>query len=61
MVEIIRRTLMTDKTSKPDNKKKRLPKGLRLHVRNLKQAAHKEGTIYRASLVRRIPASKAGE
>ncbi len=36
---------MTDKTSK--TKSRRLPKGQRKHVRRLKQAARKAGTVYR--------------
>ena len=48
---------MTDKKSKM-NEGKRLPKGLRLHIRRLKQEARKEGTVYRAPIVRRSPAKK---
>ena len=36
---------MADKTSK--TKSKRLSKGQRTHVRRLKQAARKAGTVYR--------------
>jgi hypothetical protein len=36
---------MADKTSKI--KQKRLSKGRRIHVRRLKQAARKAGTVYR--------------
>jgi hypothetical protein len=36
---------MADKTSK--TKRKRLSKGQRTHVRRLKQAARKAGTVYR--------------
>jgi len=43
---------MTDKTN---IKKKRLPKGLRLHIRRLKQEARKEGTVYRAPIIHRTP------
>jgi len=60
LVEIIRRNSVTDKISET-HKKKRLPKGLRLHIRNLKQTARKEGTIYRAPMARRTPAKKAME
>jgi len=42
---------MADKTSK--TKRKRLSKGQRTHVRRLKQAARKAGTVYRYLL--RIP------
>ena len=44
---------MTDKTNK--TKKKRLSKGLRLHIRRLKQEARKEGTVYRAPIIHRTP------
>ena len=36
---------MSDKTSK--TKPKRLSKSQRIHVRRLKQAAHKTGIVYR--------------
>jgi len=45
---------MTDKTSK--TKMKRLPQGLRKHIRRLKQEASKEGTVYRSPMIRRTPA-----
>ena len=48
---------MTDKKSNM-NEGKRLPKGLRLHIRRLKQEARKEGTVYRSPIVRRSPAKK---
>jgi hypothetical protein len=48
---------MTDKTNKP--KKKRLPKGLRKYIRRLKQEARKEGTVYRAPIIRRAPEKTA--
>lgn len=51
---------MTDKKSKT-NEGKRLPKGLRLHIRRLKQEARKEGTIYRSPIARRVPAKISGE
>ena len=41
---------MTDKKSKT-NEGKRLPKGLRLYIRRLKQEARKEGTVYRSPVV----------
>ena len=41
---------MIEKTSKQEEKK-RLPKGLRRHIRRLKQEARKEGTVYRAPMV----------
>jgi hypothetical protein len=49
---------MTDKTIKI-HKKKRLSKGLRLHIRRLKQEARKEGTVYRSPIVHRNPAKTA--
>jgi hypothetical protein len=51
---------MTDKKSKM-NEGKRLPKGLRKHIRLLKQEANKEGTVYRSPIERRSPAKKTGE
>lgn len=45
---------MADKTSKI-HKKKRLAKGLRLHIRRLKQEARKEGTVYRSPVIKRDP------
>jgi hypothetical protein len=51
---------MTDKAIKI-HKKKRLPKGLRLHIRRLKQTARKDDTIYRSPIIRRAPAKIAGE
>jgi hypothetical protein len=45
---------MTENTGK--TKKKRLPQGLRKHVRRLKQEARKEGTVYRSPIIRRTPA-----
>jgi hypothetical protein len=50
---------MTEKTSK--TKKKRLPQGLRKHIRRLKQEARKEDTIYRAPIIRRTPAKTTEE
>jgi len=45
---------MPTKTSKTgEAKKKRLPQGLRKYIRRLKQAARKEGTIYRSPIIRR--------
>jgi RNA processing factor Prp31 len=49
---------MTDKTRK--TKKKRLPQGLRKHIRRLKQEARKEGTVYRSPIIRRTPAKQPG-
>jgi len=46
---------MTDRKSKM-NEGKRLSKGLRLHIRRLKQEARKEGTVYRAPIIHRNPA-----
>jgi hypothetical protein len=47
---------MNEKTNKiSKTKMKRLSKGLRTHIRRLKQEARKEGTIYRAPVVRRVP------
>jgi len=52
---------MTDKKSKM-NEGKRLSKGLRKHIRRLKQEAIKEGTVYRSPIIRHSPAKKtAGE
>ena len=48
---------MTEKTSK--TKMKRLPQGLRKHIRSLKQEACKEGTIYRAPIIKRAPVKTA--
>ena len=48
---------MTDKKNKM-NKGKRLPKGLRKHIRRLKQEARKEGTVYRSPIVHHNPAKK---
>jgi hypothetical protein len=50
---------MKSKSSK--TKPKRLSKGLRLHIRRLKQEARKEGTVYRSPIVRRTQAKTAGE
>jgi hypothetical protein len=51
---------MADKTTKKvTTNKKRLPKGLRKHIRRLKQEARKEGTVYRAPVVRRVPENTA--
>lgn len=53
---------MTDKTNKTSNKnKKRLSKGLRTHIRRLKQEARKEGTVYRSPIIHRTPVKTAGE
>jgi hypothetical protein len=53
---------MNEKTNKiSKTKKKRLPKGLRTHIRRLKQEARKEGTVYRAPVVRRVPGKSAEE
>ena len=49
---------MTDKESKM-NEGKRLSKGLSLHIRRLKQEARKEGTVYRAPIIRRVPEKPA--
>jgi hypothetical protein len=49
---------MTDKKNK--TKKKRLPKGLRKHIRRLKQEARKEGTLYRAPIIRHVPEKTDG-
>jgi hypothetical protein len=47
---------MNEKTNKiSKTKMKRLPKGLRLHIRRLKQEAGKEGTVYRAPIIKRVP------
>jgi hypothetical protein len=48
---------MIDKTGK--TKMKRLPQGLRLHIRRLKQEARKEGTVYRAPIIKRVPVKTA--
>jgi len=45
---------MTDRKSKM-NEGKRLSKGLRKHIRRLKQEARKEGTVYRAPIIRHVP------
>lgn len=37
------------------HKTKRLPKGLRLHIRRLKQEARKEGTVYRSPIIYHTP------
>jgi len=53
---------MTDKTTKTSKTKmKRLPKGLRLHIRRLKQEAGKEGTVYRPPIIKRVPEKSAEE
>jgi hypothetical protein len=53
---------MADKVIKQvKTNKKRLPKGLRTHIRRLKQEARKEGTVYRAPVVRRVPEKTAEE
>lgn len=53
---------MTDKTIKTNKtKKKRLAKGLRKHIRGLKQDARKEGTVYRSPIIRRAPEKTVGE
>jgi hypothetical protein len=46
---------MTEKKSKM-NEGKRLPKGLRKHIRLLKQEAIKEGTVYRSPIMHHKPA-----
>ena len=51
---------MTDKKSKM-NEGKRISKGLSLHIRRLKQEARKEGTVYRAPIIRRTPAKTTEE
>jgi len=51
---------MTDKTNKM-HEKKRLPKGLRLHIRRLKQEARKEGTVYRSPIIHRAPEKTVGK
>jgi hypothetical protein len=48
---------MTEKTNK--TKKKRLPQGLRKHIRRLKQEARNEGTVYRAPIIKRVPVKTA--
>ena len=53
---------MTDKTNKTSkSNKKRLPQGLRKHIRGLKQDARKEGTVYRSPIIRRAPEKTVGE
>ncbi|MBN1304377.1 MAG: hypothetical protein JXA13_08075 [Anaerolineales bacterium] len=53
---------MVDKTSQVSKtNKRRLPKGLRTHIRRMKQAAHKEGTIYRPDFIRRTPEKTSGK
>ena len=49
---------MTDKKSKM-NEGKRLSKGLRKHIRRLKQEAIKEGTVYRSPTIKRRPSKKS--
>jgi hypothetical protein len=50
---------MTPKTNK--TKTKRPPKGQRTHVRRMKQAALKDGTIYSPPRFSPVPAKAAGE
>jgi hypothetical protein len=50
---------MTNKTGK--TKMKRLPQGLRKHIRRLKQEARKEGTVYRAPIIKRVPEKTTGQ
>ncbi len=50
---------MTDKTSK--TKTKRLSKGMRQYIRRLKQESRKEGTVYRAPIINRVPEKTAEE
>lgn len=40
-------------------KMKRLPQGLRKYIRRLKQEALKEGTVYRAPIIKRVPVKTA--
>ena len=49
---------MTDRKSKM-NEGKQLSKGLRKYIRRLKQEARKEGTVYRAPIIQRIPEKTA--
>jgi hypothetical protein len=51
---------MTDATSKIE-KKERLPKGQRKHVRRMKQNARRDGTVYNPFIIRHAPAKKAAE
>lgn len=50
---------MVSKTNK--TKIKRLSKSQRTHVRRMKQAARKEGTVYDSHKVHHTPAKIAGE
>jgi hypothetical protein len=50
---------MVTKTSKI--KPKRLSKGQRTHIRRMKQAARKDGTVYRPQKAHRAPAKIAEE
>jgi hypothetical protein len=53
---------MADKvTKKVTRNKKRPAKGMRAYIRRLKQEARKEGTVYRAPLVRHVPEKTAEE
>ena len=53
---------MNEKTNKiSKTKKKRLSKGMRTHIRRMKQAARKEGVVYRAQRVIHAPAKKTEE
>ena len=54
----IRSNLMTEKKSKM-NEGKRLPQGLRKHIRRLKQEARNGGTVYRAPIIKRVPVKTA--
>jgi hypothetical protein len=51
---------MNDKARKM-LKKKRVSKGMRQHIRQLKQDARKEGTVYRSPIIRRAPEKTVGE
>ncbi len=53
---------MTDKTNKTSKtNKKRIPQGLRKHIRRLKQEARKEGTVYRSPIIHRAPEKTVGK
>ena len=53
---------MADKTNTNSKKKvKRPSKGMRKHIRRMKQAARKEGIVYRAQRVIHAPAKKTEE
>jgi hypothetical protein len=60
MIDKIRSNSMSDKARKK-LKKKRLSKGMRQHIRQLKQEARKEGAVYRSPFIRRAPEKTVGE